>query len=240
MTDQELDRLMRRVLLDSMERREDTEAVVPAFTPSARHDRQIRSMLADPIRWAHRRTRPVWKSVLQRVAMILLVFTLSLGSLMAISPTVRAAVVRWAVEWYENHVTYRYSGNAIAQDMPQYEITALPEGYVEDTSLRIEWPNYISIKYKSEELQNMILFDYIYMQQASVSDFVPGENTIILPVTVNDLNGQLFLEADWENMRNVITWIDPDSNLQFTLQANLSESDILHMAESISLVKTEK
>lgn len=240
MTDQELDRLMRRVLLDSMERREDTEAVVPAFTPSARHDRQIRSMLADPIRWAHRRTRPVWKRVLQRVAVILLVFTLSLGSLMAISPTVRAAVVRWAVEWYENHVTYRYSGNAIAQDMPQYEITALPEGYVEDASLRIEWPNYISIKYKSEELQNMILFDYIYMQQASVSDFVPGENTIILPITVNDLNGQLFLEADWENMRNVITWIDPDSNLQFTLQANLSENDILHMAESVSLVKTEK
>lgn len=240
MTDQELDRLMRRVLLDSMERREDTETAVPAFTPSARHDRQIRSMLADPIRWAHRRMRPVWKRVLQRVAVILLVFTLSLGSLMAVSPAVRAAVVRWAVEWYENHVTYRYSGNAIAQDMPQYEITALPEGYVEDTSLRIEWPNYISIKYKSEELQNMILFDYIYMQQASVSDFVPGENTIILPVTVNDLNGQLFLEADWENMRNVITWIDPDSNLQFTLQANLSENDILHMAESVSLVKTEK
>lgn len=240
MTDQELDHLMRRVLLDSMERREDTEAVVPAFTPSARQDRQIRSMLADPIRWAHRRTRPVWKRVLQRVAVILLVFTLSLGSLMAVSPTVRAAVVRWAVEWYENHVTYRYSGNAIAQDMPQYEITALPEGYVEDASLRIEWPNYISVKYMSEELQNMILFDYIYMQQASVSDFVPGENTIILPVTVNDLNGQLFLEADWENVRNVITWIDPDSNLQFTLQANLSESDILHMAESISLVKTEK
>lgn len=240
MTDQELDHLMRRVLLDSMERREDTEAVVPAFTPSARQDRQIRSMLADPIRWAHRRTRPVWKRVLQRVAVILLVFTLSLGSLMAVSPTVRAAVVRWAVEWYENHVTYRYSGNAIAQDMPQYEITALPEGYVEDASLRIEWPNYISVKYMSEELQNMILFDYIYMQQASVSDFVPGENTIILPITVNDLNGQLFLEADWENVRNVITWIDPDSNLQFTLQANLSESDILHMAESISLVKTEK
>lgn len=240
MTDQELDHLMRRVLLDSMERREDTEAVVPAFTPSARQDRQIRSMLADPIRWAHRRTRPVWKRVLQRVAVILLVFTLSLGSLMAVSPTVRAAVVRWAVEWYENHVTYRYSGNAIAQDMPQYEITALPEGYVEDASLRIEWPNYISVKYMSEELQNMILFDYIYMQQASVSDFVPGENTIILPVTVNDLNGQLFLEADWENMRNVITWIDPDSNLQFTLQANLSENDILHMAESVSLVKTEK
>ena len=240
MTDRELDCLMRRVLLDSMERREDTEAVVPVFTPSARHDREIRSMLADPIGWANRRARPVWKKTLQRVAVILLVFTLSLGSLMAVSPTVRAAVIRWAVGWYENHITYRYSGDASAQDMPQYEITALPEGYIEDVSLRIEWPNYTSVKYKNEELQNMILFDYIYMQQASVSDFVPGEDTMILPVTVNDLNGQLFLEDDWETKRNVITWVDPGSNLQFTLQANLSETDILHMAESVSLVKPEK
>ena len=240
MTDQELDRLMRRVLRDSMERREDTEAAVPAFTPSARHDRQIRSMLADPIRWAHRRTRPVWKSVLQRVAVILLVFTLSLGSLMAVSPTVRAAVVCWAVEWYENHVTYRYSGNAIAQDMPQYEITALPEGYIEDPSLRTEWPTYTSKKYQNKELQKMILFDYMYMQQGAASDFAFGGDTTILSVTVNELNGQLFLEDDWETKRNVITWVDPSSNIQFTIQANLSETDILHMAESVSLVKTEK
>ena len=240
MTDRELDCLMRRVLLDSMERREDTEAVVPVFTPSARPGREIRSMLADPIGWANRRARPVWKKTLRRVAVILLVFSLSLGGLMAASPTVRAAVIRWAVEWYENHITYRYSGDAIAQDMPQYEITALPEGYIEDVSLRIEWPNYTSVKYKNEELQNMILFDYIYMQQASASDFVPGEDTMILPITVNDLNGQLFLEDDWETKRNVITWVDPGSNLQFTLQANLSETDILHMAESVSLVKPEK
>ena len=62
MTDRELDYLMRRVLLDSMEGREDTEAAVPGFTPSARHDREIRSMLADATRWVRRRTRPVWKS----------------------------------------------------------------------------------------------------------------------------------------------------------------------------------
>ena len=58
MTDRELDCLMRCVLLDSMERRVDTEAAVPVFTPSARHDREIRSMLADPIGWANRWARP--------------------------------------------------------------------------------------------------------------------------------------------------------------------------------------
>ena len=38
MTDRELDYLMRRVLLDSMEGREDTEAAVPVFTPSGCRD----------------------------------------------------------------------------------------------------------------------------------------------------------------------------------------------------------
>ena len=59
--------------------------------------------------------------------MLLLVFSLSLGSLMAVSQTVRAAVV----EWYETHITYRHSGEQIAGDMPWYEITDLLEGYGE-------------------------------------------------------------------------------------------------------------
>ena len=46
MTDKELDRLMRRVLLDSMDLREDAAGVVP----SARHRREMRAMLKDPAR----------------------------------------------------------------------------------------------------------------------------------------------------------------------------------------------
>ena len=63
--------------------------------------------------------------------MLLLVFSLSLGCLMAVSQTVRAAVVRRVVEWYETHITYRHSGEQIAGDMPWYEITDLLEGYGE-------------------------------------------------------------------------------------------------------------
>ena len=48
------------------------------------------------------------------------------------------------------------------------------------------------------------------------------------------------MKNDWEKEWNVITWIDPDSNLQFSISANLDETDILTIAESVSLVKTEK
>ena len=63
------------------------------------------------------------------------------------------------------------------------------------------------------------------------------EDTEIISVTVNDLEGQLFLEKDWENTRSTLTWIDAERNLQFTLMAALNETDILHIAESVSLTK---
>ena len=114
MTDQELDTLMRRVLLDSLKLdAESTASGELAFEPTARYQRQMAAMLKDPLKWERRRARPLWKNVVQKAAVILLVFSLSLGSLMAVSPTVRATVVRWITEWYETHIVYRYSGDQI-------------------------------------------------------------------------------------------------------------------------------
>ena len=242
MTDQELDTLMRRVLVDSLKLdAESTASGELAFEPTPRYQRQMAAMVKDPLKWERRRARPLWKNVVQKIAVILLVFSLSLGSLMAVSPTVRAAVVRWVTEWYETHVVYRFSGEQLSGEMPQYEITNLPEGYAEDVSKRIEWPEYISFTYhnSNEENDQGIIFDYTYMSQGGMADFVT-EDSETISVTVNGMKGQLFLAKDWKNTRSTLTWIDTDNNIQFTLMAALNETDILHIAESVSLVKTEK
>lgn len=241
MTDQELDTLMRRVLLDSLKL--DVEGATGnelPFEPTSRYQRQMTAMLADPLKWARKRARPVWKKAIQKVAVILLVFSLSLGSLMAVSPTVRAAVIRWVTEWYETHVIYRYSGETITEEMPQYEITDLPEGYVEVEGERVEWPSYVSIVYQNQSDDNAqwIYLRYIYMQQGTISNF-EIENADILPVTVNGLDGQLYLARNPEQSDSTITWIDPDKNILFAVDAALDANDILHIAESVSLVKTE-
>ena len=102
MTDNELDQLMQRVLLDAIKSDcEKENSVVPSFEPSLRYQRSLAAMIADPLKWAHKRTKPLWKKVLQKVAIVLIVFSLSLGSLMAVSPNIRAAVVNWVTEWYE-------------------------------------------------------------------------------------------------------------------------------------------
>ena len=77
------------------------------------------------------------------------------------------------------------------------------------------------------------------MSQGGVADFVT-EDSETISVTVNGLKGQLFLAKDWENTRSTLTWIDADNNIQFTLMAALNETDILHIAESVTLEKTEK
>lgn len=237
MTDRELDRMMQHVLLDAIKRDCEKETDdVPAFKPTRHYQRQMAAMLSDPLKWARKRARPIWKSALQKVAMILLVFTLSLGSLMAVSPTVRAAVVRWVTEWYETHIVYRYSGEQIIGEMPQYEITDLPEGYIEDE--RVNWPSYVSVVYQNKDTGKTIYLDCTYMQQGSASDYVT-DGVEVVPVTVNGLSGQLFLTDDWENKWNTITWIDAERNLQFEIGANVNRDVILHMAESVSLVKTE-
>ena len=236
MTDQELDTLMRRVLLDSLKLdAESTASGELAFEPTPRYQRQMAAMLKDPLKWGRRRARPLWKNVAQKAAVILLVFSLSLGSLMAVCPTVRAAVVRWVTEWYETHVVYRFSGEQLSGEMPQYEISGLPQDYTE--IIRDVYEASVSVVYESPS-GDMICFDYTHMQQGAANIIAPGDDEII-DVTVNGIQGQLFLPHNSENAKT-ITWIDADSNLQFVVKAFCSETDILHMAESVSLVKTEK
>ena len=236
MTDQELDTLMRRVLLDSLKLdAESTASGELAFEPTARYQRQMAAMLSDPLKWERRWARPLWKNVVQKAAVILLVFSLSLGSLMAVSPTVRAAVVRWVTEWYATHIVYRYSGEDISGEMPQYEISGLPQDYTE--IIRDVYEASVSVVYESPS-GDMICFDYTYMQQGAANIIAPGDDEI-LDVIVNGIQGQFFLSHDPADAKT-ITWIDANSNLQFVVKAFCSETDILHMAESVSLVKTEK
>ena len=234
MTDQELDRMMRRVLLDSL-RNDEAIGMAVTFAPSRKHQHQMSVMLKDPLKWLRNRMKPIWKLAAQRAAVILLAASVSLGSLMAVSPTVRAAVVRWATEWYETYVVYRFSGDYSHEEMPEYKIGDLPEGYEEIPDHRIELEDYTGMWYENSN-GDVILLDYVHMQRGASTMVVPEEGDVVEAITVNGFEGQLFL-SDSPDRESTITWIDTEANLLFTLEAFCSKNDIVHMAESVSLVK---
>lgn len=237
MTEQKLDRIMRRVLIDSLkmedERVEKDQS--PFFEPTSRYKRQMCAMVTDPNRWLHRRECPQWQRVAHRAAIILLVCILAFGWIMAINPTARATVVRWVVEWYENTINYSYSGEQDTDVLPDYEIVELPDGYVEKK--RNIAPVLAAVTYENLK-GDAIYFDYVYMYQGAQTNFVLSEDNVF-DTLVNGMEGK-FLKSQTSEKMNRLTWIDTEANIQFTLSACMEYDALLRMAESVSLCKTLK
>lgn len=175
-----------------------------------------------------RHTRRKW---MQWVAVILLIISLCFGGIIASTPSVRAAVISWFVEWYETHIIYRYVGEDVSSELLHYEITELPDGYQETD--RIVDSLWVSVIYENSD-GGVIYLDYNLIQQGGANAFVPDDDTVV-DVTVNQFDGQLFIPLNSES-RKMITWIDPGENIQFLLTAIADDAEMLSMAESVSAV----
>ena len=234
MTDQELDVLMRRVLVDSIKLDLGADVNI-SFRPSLKYQCRMSSMLKDPLKWARKKTRPMWKAVVQKAAVILLIASLGFGGLMAGSPAARAAVARWFTEWRETWIIYHYYDRELPKKMPKYEITALPEEYMEIE--RNESSVDVSLLYENDE-GYLISFDYEFMVNGALWSFETG-NYEVSDITVKHMKGKLFLSTRPDGM-STVTWIDEKANIQFSLSGEADCVDLLRLAESISLVKTTK
>lgn len=230
MTDQELDNLMRHILMDAI--RKDEEIVpeeIDPFIPSRKHQHQMKAMLKDPLKWMRNKTKPAWKRIAQKVAVILLIASVSFGGVMAVSPTVRAAVIRWVTEWYETHIVYRYfDDQPQIEDILHFTIQGVPQGYEEVD--RVELPSSGSVVYEDGN-GDVIYFDYAYMHQGS-GTFVVLEGENVETVIIAGMTGQCFL-SDVEGNFNTLTWIDEEYNVQFIIDCALEVDDLISMAESV-------
>ena len=242
MTELEENILLRNILLEAA--MADYAAELADHRPepmSARLQRQMNAMLNDPNVWAKRLHRSIWSKVARAAAMILLAFSLSLGALMAVSPTIRAAIINWVVEWYDTQIVYRFSGrpadNSFAP-LPRYEVTALPEGY-RPFKDEIVTPDSYDIGYVNEDGE-LFWFGYQRMEQGSVLAIQEDtEGMTADEVTVNGCKGWVYCSQDAEPY-NIVVWIDEKQNLEFDISGFFSRDELLHIAESVSLCNSTK
>lgn len=235
MTDQELDQMMRRALLDAAA--QEAEAL-PQEPPelSPRHGRSMRAMLRNPLAWARSRRRPALRTAARHAAAVLLVLVLSAAVLVTVSPQVRADITRWVAEQTGNVLDFQFRSDSPAQPIPQYQITALPEGYVETE--RTDALDAGNVTYKNSD-GDMILLDYAYMQDGALHRIILNDTDTMSDIRVSGMPGKLILSAEEKNF-NRILWIDAAQNLQFTITAAAEESVIIAMAESVSLYDPTK
>lgn len=236
MTDQELDRLMRHVLMDGVEQKSDQPSEAdngeaPAFQPSPRYQRQITAMKRDPWAWAKKKQRPAWKKYAQTAAALLLVAGLGLAA----SPTARADIVRLAVEWNQNRASFVYSGPDVGDELPCYVLGDLPEGYVQTDWQRLG-PALVAADYESADGDYLYL-DYSYMQQGG-GTFIDMEEGEVIETRVNGMEGYFFQDADPEAF-DILTWIDTRQNIQFTLGGCMDLDQALVLADGLERLDTD-
>ena len=225
MTDQELDQMMRRALLDAAA--QEAEAL-PQEPPelSPRHGRSMRAMLRDPLAWARSRRRPALRTAARHAAAVLV----------TVSPQVQADITRWVAEQTGNVLDFQFRGDSPAQPIPQYQITALPEGYVETE--RTDAFAAGNVTYKNSD-GDMILLSYTYMHDGAHDGFILDNTDTVSDIRVSGMPGKLILSS-LEDHDSYVTWIDGASNMQFTVSAAIDEVSIIAIAESVSLCNPTK
>lgn len=240
MTDQELDQMLRRALLDAAA--QEAEAL-PQEPPelSPRHGRSMRAMLRDPLAWARNRRRPALRTAARHAAArhaaaVLLVLVLSAAVLVTVSPQVQADITRWVAEQTGNVLDFQFRGDSPAQPIPQYQITALPEGYVETE--RTDSFGAGNVTYKNSD-GDTILLSYTYMHDGAHDGFILDNTDTVSDIRVSDMPGKLILSS-LEDHDSYVTWIDGASNMQFTVSAAIDEVSIIAIAESVSLCNSTK
>ena len=169
----------------------------------------------------------MWKRALRQAAAVLLVLSIGFGCVMAAVPSARAAVIRWVMEWYEDHITFRYSGGEIAH-RPDFALTALPEGYEE--TLRDDLGSMVDIVYEDGS-GNVLSFRYIFMEAGGLMGFDITDEQIV-KVTVNGTDGLCFITPE-PDVFNTLTWIDEAHGVQFDLSGLFSPEELVEMAESV-------
>lgn len=231
MTENKENSILRDILLEAAEKEFSQELFEhEQVNVSSRFIREMESMVYNPNRWAKRHKRPRWKKILNIAASIALACSLSLGTLMIFSPTVRAAIVEWVTEWYETYVIYRFFGDQDSIEMPLYKILDLPQGYVE-TESSIEFSNNIEIHYENEE-GDILRFEYVRVEEGSAI-LIDAENMEVENVTVNGCPGHLYISAD-EKQSSCITWYDDEVHIQFVIDGFFEKDLLMKMACSVS------
>lgn len=231
------DYILRDIFLDAAAEEYAAElASTEQVVTSLKFQKQIEKLLKKSSRGSKERKKPLWKQCIQSVAVFLLVCSIAFGTVMIASPTVRAAVIEWVIEWYDTHIVYRFFGEPDLEAIPKYDITELPSGYAtpgEGQELIDGW----AITYENDT-GDVVYFKYSRVESGSALMIVT-EGTEPLEVKVSGHFGQIYLSEDLRES-NTIIWYDEREKIQFMIDGLVGQEDLLRMANSVSLCKTTK
>lgn len=222
MTDQTLDRLARRIILDAARQEWGSFAAeLPEHGFSPEFEKKMRRLV-------RRANHPVRCRMIQTAACFMLAALLSGCAVLAVSQDARAAFAGWIRELQQEWFSYRYAGEVDSSPRNTVYYPAwLPEGYRE-----VEAPapgTFVRALYQHE---SGALLSFAYQVGLEKTAFhVEWENTNIQPVTVSGKKADFYQNTP--GGANVLVWTDEAQGIVFWLAAQLTEEELIQAAESL-------
>lgn len=222
MTDQALDDLARRVMLDAARLEYGSLiAEMPDHDFSPAFEKKMQKLI-------RRANHPIRYRVIQTAACFLLVVLLSGCAVLTISQEARAVFVGWMKELQQEWFSYYYAGEI--EGGPKntvYYPMWLPEGYQE-----VEAPEpgtFVRALYKNESDE---LLSFAYQVGLEKMTFhVEWEDTELQQVTGSGLEADFYQNTP--DGANVLVWTDEEQGIVFWLAAQLPEEELIQVAENV-------
>lgn len=176
---------------------------------------------------------PQLNRVLRMAASFALVILVASGSVMAFSPTARAAVMGWLFGQDGTTFSYTSMGEESESDVYyKYELAEIPEGY-------FLWQEIV------DESQSIMLYaeeetGHLLKVTGSPND---GTGAMFLLTTtdekstvqIGDITADFYL-SESEDVSSGLAWVDPDTDYLICLDGFFSKEELIELA--LSLVKT--
>lgn len=227
MTEQALENLVRRVMLDAARQEySDLLEEQPEHTFSPTFERKMKRLV-------HRANHPLRYKILHAAACLLLVLLLTGCAVLAAVPEARQAFAGWIREVYQDVFVYRYNGSkGTRTEGWMHSPEWVPEGYeICDVSsggkVGLAYIFYLNAEGKAIN----------FLEHTSVETmglyFNLDEEDVEKQVLVAGRPADLYLDIN--GTCNVLIWTDDEENLIFTIDGSATEEELIRMAESVRL-----
>lgn len=224
MTEQALDDLARRVMLDAVRREHgDLMEELPEHTFSPAFERRMKKLV---------RRHSLRHKVLRAAACLLLAAFLSGCAVLAVSPEAREVFTGWVREVYETSFVYRFpETDQKAPARVLYRPACIPAGF--ETEKEIVTHDMVTLVYKNNAGE-LLFFSSSLSGSSPVIQIVRDGTEMYKQASVNGMPAELYLDRD-EGEANILIWTDEEGTI-FWISSALGETELLRIAESAEAV----
>ena len=177
---------------------------------------------------------PQLNRILRMAASFALVILIAGGSVMALSPTARAAVLGWLFGRESDAYVYRSTGTDTNEEtLTTYDFAEVPEGYTLHQNFLM--PNSGLVIYREEETARLLKVFFAPNDGSGALYLIPEDATLI-PIQLGDISADFYL-SNIEDESSTIVWTDPENDYLVTVDGFFSQEELMDMA--LNLVKKD-